>query len=281
MILPESIFSYLYISHRQNYLICKRAPLCIPPAYRTGKQKASITIEAALVMPFFFFALLALCCMLEVVSVRTSIRAGLQYAGKIAAEKAYERPFLIPGNLEEDLVSAAGSERLDRSIVEGGSSGIHCDRSYMSPLTGILELEARYRVCLPLPVFGHGTVPMAESCRVKGWNGYEKSGFSEKAEDIVYMTETGMVYHRDYHCSYLKPSVQLVPGAELERMRNKSGGKYYPCQNCGHLLPGGAAYITDYGDRYHTSLGCSGLKRTIYAVPLSEAVGKGVCSKCG
>nr|WP_191383892.1 pilus assembly protein [uncultured Lachnoclostridium sp.] len=238
-------------------------------------------MEAALAMPLFFFAVVALCYLSEVMAIRTSIRSGLQYAGKAAAESAYERPLLLPGSIEQDLVKAVGEERLDRSIVENGSSGVRCERSYMSMSTGIMELRADYRVYLPLPVFGRVVVPMEESCRVKGWTGYERAGFLAEDEETVYITETGMVYHRDPHCNYLELSIRMVPAGEIEHLRNESQGKYYPCESCSPEGAGGGVYITDHGDRYHGSLDCSGLKRTVYAVPLSEAVGKGACSKCG
>ena len=97
----------------------------------------------------------------------------------------------------------------------------------------------------------------------------------------MYVTETGMVYHRDYHCTYLELSIRMVPASALDGLRNESQGKYYPCSSCVHGEVHGLAYVTDYGEKYHSSLNCSGLKRTVYAVPLSEAVGKGACSKCG
>lgn len=72
----------------------------------------------------------------------------------------------------------------------------------------------------------------------------------------------------------------MVSDTEVKALRNSSGGKYYPCEHCGGGAAGGV-YITDNGDRYHSTLACSGLKRTVYAVPVSEAAGKGVCSRCG
>lgn len=280
MILPykaKNILSYFRDLPRKDPAVPRRAPLCTP-----GKHlKGSVTVEAALAMPLFFFAVLALCYMSEVTAIRTSIRSGLQYAGKTAAQSAFEKPFLLPGSLERDLVSAVGAKRLDRSIVEGGSGGVHCEKSYMSMSTGIMELRAGYSVYLPLPVFGRAVVPMEESCRVKGWTGYERAGFLAEDEETVYITETGMVYHRDYHCSYLELSIRMVRADSITHLRNESQGKYYPCESCARGGAVGGVYITDYGDRYHSSLNCSGLKRTIYAVPLSEAVGKGACSKCG
>lgn len=268
----KNMFSDQIISHRHNCHLNKRVPFCV---------SGSITVEAALTIPIFFLAVTALCYTLEVMAVRTSIRSGMQSAGKRAAVEAYLKPVLIPGEIEEEIVRAVGEDRLDRSIVADGSRGIHCEHSYMSPLTGIMEIRTSYEVRLPIKLFGEAAVPMEESCRIKGWNGYEKAPFSHGDESVVYITETGMVYHRDYHCTYLELSIKAALLNEVKNFRNKNQEKYHPCEKCGAINGGQKVYITDYGNKYHSSLDCSGLKRTIYAVPVSEAVGKGVCSKCG
>ena len=258
------------------------------PAKRTSffpfAVRASVTVEAALTIPLFFMAVLALFYMLEVMSIRTNIRCGMQYAAKAAAEQAGATGIASVSDLRADIVHAIGAERLNRSIVVDGAAGIQCEESKASALTGIMNLKVRYEVKLPLPVFAVPPVSMEESMRVKGWTGYVRTWDSGASEEIVYLTETGMVYHRDYHCNYLDLSIRAVSYADVSSLRNEDGGKYYSWEYCarGGMGSGqtGYVYITDYGDSYHTSVGCSRLKRTIYAVPLSEAVGKGACSKC-
>ena len=179
--------------------------------------------------------------LLEMMAVHTAVRSGLQYAGKKTAKESCVTQMLMPSRIENDLVYAVGEERLGRSIVRGGSSGIDCSRSKMSARTGIGKLTAEYQVVIPVPLF---------------------------------------VYHKDYHCSHLDLSIRMTHLELVEGLRNENGGKYYPCEHCvkGN---GGNIYITNSGDRYHSSLSCSGLKRTIYAIPISEAAGKGACSRCG
>lgn len=263
--------------HRQfskRFLCSKRASFCF------SGRKGVVTVEAALTVPLFFLAVLALFYMIEVMSIRTTIRSGMQYAAKEAAEGIYVNPLVTPGSLEADIVSSIGGARLERSIVVNGSGGIHCEKSRMSAVTGILELRAAYQIRLPIPVFAAAPVNMEESMRVKGWNGYVRTGFGEENEETVYITENGMVYHKDYHCNYLELSIRMVSYDEIDGLRNESQGKYHACERCVHGGAAGGVYVTDYGDRYHNSLSCSGLKRTVYAVPLTEAVGKGACSKC-
>lgn len=168
-------------------------------------------------------------------------------------------------------------------MIVGGSGGVSCKRSWAIPGMGVLELTAEYEVELPVPVFHIPVLHYKEKMRMKTWTGYVKTyeaGIGDN--ELVYVTETGIVYHRNYQCTYLEPSVRSVAKTQLVELRNSSGGIYHLCERCG-WMPGNDdnCYVTDYGDRYHTSLSCSGLKRKVYTVPLSEVKGKGACSKCG
>lgn len=264
----------------------KKLPLQSIYSYLSGRtsvsasEKGSITVEAALAVPLFFLAVVSLLYLMEITAIRTSMRSGLQYAGKKAAQEASVLTAVMPVKIEQDVIHAVGAERLDRSIVLGGSKGVSCSGSGISPHTGIGEVVVTYQVRLPIPVFGVPPLEYKEKMRIKAWTGYEKPGFPADDDETVYITETGLVYHKDYHCTYLDLSIRMVAPDELKSLRNSGGGKYHPCERCGKNSAGGV-YITDTGDKYHGSLSCSGLKRTIYAIPLSEAVGKGACSRCG
>lgn len=241
--------------------------------------KGSITVEAALAVPFFFFAVVCLIFLFEIMAIQTSVRSGLQYAGKMIAEECYPLSVINSENVEKYVVDAVGADRLERSIVVGGSTGIDCNASSMSVRTGIGKLTVTYQIRIPVPMIRIEGITREESIRIKAWTGYEREFFGVGEEEMVYVTENGIVYHKDYHCTYLELSIRMVTAESIESLRNSSGGKYYSCRLCG----GGSStnvYITDDGDKYHCSLSCSGLKRTVYAVPLSEVVGKGACIRC-
>ena len=71
-----------------------------------------------------------------------------------------------------------------------------------------------------------------------------------------------------------------MSSSAVDGMRNADGGKYYPCEGCGGN-PDETVYITDYGDRYHTDINCSGLKRTVEEIDIKDVGDRGVCKKCG
>ncbi|MDD3403866.1 MAG: pilus assembly protein [Hespellia sp.] len=243
-------------------------------------KRASVTVEAALALPLFFFAALLLIYQLEIRAVNVVVEAGANSAVKIAAKEMYLLPVLNPMQMESDMVTAIGNERLERSIVEEGSSGLNCSGSYASPQSGIIHMKVSYRIKLPFPAFAVPPVKVKQEFQIKGWTGYEKEGFGDGNAQVVYITDHAAVYHKDYHCTHLQLSVHRVLASEVGGLRNENGGKYHACVFCGHGAAN-AVYITDEGDCYHTRAGCSGLKRTIYAVSLSQVKGKGACSRCG
>lgn len=115
------------------------------------------------------------------------------------------------------------------------------------------------------------------------WSGI--SGKDRDEQDIedtmVYVTETGSVYHLSLSCSYLKLSIKYVSKKEAEGLRSSDGSKYYACERCDPTEDTQFVYLTEDGDRYHSDINCSSLKRGIRTVALSSLQGWRACSRCG
>lgn len=115
---------------------------------------------------------------------------------------------------------------------------------------------------------------------IRRWNGYDPAAGASD-DTVVYVAENGEVYHTDLSCTYIRLSIHTGRPSQLSFIRNKSGHIYHPCEVCGDAISG-VCYYTDYGERAHSSLTCSKLKRTIQTIPLKEAVKNyRPCSKCG
>ena len=238
----------------------------------------SVTVEAVICIPLFLYASICLIWMLELRTLQLTVRCALQEAGKNMAYSLVEVPVLVPAVLEGDVVNIIGRDRLENSCIV---DGIQCDKSYVRINTGVVELSASYKVRLPVPEFVIKPLCYEEKMRMKIWNGFYKTDISNwEHETVVYISETGLVYHLDSTCTYLEPSIKQVQASEIGNLRNEGGGKYYACGLC-LADKKEEVYITSYGNRYHGSSLCSRIKRTVYAVSLQDVKGKGACSKCG
>ena len=242
--------------------------------------KGIITIETALALPVFIFAILSLISVIEIHCVRVKVHYAILNAGREAAVCMADTNILNTGKLHSDIVKDIGSTRLNNSLVQGGEGGISCSGSYYSPMTGEINIRVQYKVKLPFPDFTHLNQTIEDGAKIRAWTGYYKVNEFPDNDTIVYVTKHGSVYHTDHNCSYLKPSIHFVPFSEIDSYRNKSGGRYKKCEKCVQKEASSGVYITENGDKYHNSLKCSGLKRTVYAVKKSEVEGKGGCSRC-
>ncbi len=249
--------------------------------YISQSYRSSVTVEASLITPIYLYAIICLLFLLEVMVVQLEVRAGMHQASRNLTEEAILIPMLSNQTIQEEVVEAVGATWLDNSIILDGGSGLDCSGSSVSLHSGILQMDVQYHIALPVPRFLELGMSFQEELRVKLWVGYRDTTFSER-EDIVYVTDTGSVYHIDYQCSHLQLSIHTELAEQLESVRNAEGEKYHSCAICKpDASEEGMVYVTKHGNHYHKTLNCSGLKRTIYAIPRSEVVGKGVCDRCG
>lgn len=264
------------------------------------KWNAVMTVEASLILPVFIMLLMNVLSIIEVYRIHSSVAESLWDEGRKTAKYCYlkEAAENISGLQESDisgigaLASAlSGSRDITRDldnypvwerIVSGGESGVWVNRKVEE--NGTIRIDCRYRIH---PLFMSLT-PISKEIENHycghAWIGYvpgDGKNVAGEDEVYVYITETGTVYHKNRECSYLNPSIRSIRVDNLDGVRNKGGAVYYTCPLCKDMAGGEICYVTDYGTNYHTSITCSGLKRTIYAVRLSETGGRSACSKCG
>lgn len=243
-------------------------------------SKGSLTVEASCAVCFFFFAMLCLLYLFEIMATQAIIKSALYGVGKEMAQEAYVSDLILPSRMEQKMVDQIGKERLERSMIVGGSKGIDCKNSFAYPGTSIMELSAMYSIQIPVPFFQIPVLKKEEVIRIKGWTGDKGTPHSGNSSDLVYVTQYGVVYHKDLTCTHLDLSIRQVERKEVQSLRNENGEKYQACSFCQGKGEATMLYITLQGDCYHESLACKGLSRKIYAIRQSDAYGLGGCSKC-
>ncbi len=259
-----------------------------------------MTVEASLVLPVFLMLFMNLLSIIEVYRIHSNVAATLWEQGRKTAQYSYLKnagngTWTDNGDIgvsyltgtavslisKQQIVKNLGSYPIWEKIVAGGTSGFTV--TGQTDHSGIITINCKY--CIH-PLFSALT-PLSKTMgnRYYGhaFTGYELGAGNDTGNEndsYVYITETGTVYHNHRECSYLNPAIHKVFVSQLGELRNYSGAKYYACPLCDDRSLGTSCYITDYGTNYHTDTGCSGLKRTIYEVKLSEVGSRRPCSKC-
>lgn len=256
--------------------------------------KAILTIETAVVLPFFVCFMVFVLYFFRLLQIQTGVSQALQYAGRrVAAEYSVQagKEKETDGKTEQsDLLGLVRARLLFEKqlkkqkcpirYISHGTAGISLMQSDFSD--HYVELKAVYRMKLPISLFGSIQYRIVQQAKCRKWTGYAIGQDTQDEETWLYYTEHGTVYHASRDCTHLDLSIRGITYTQVGSSRNKNGGKYHKCERCNHADIGNSmVYITDYGDRYHTSLVCGSLKRSIYMIRRSKATEKRMCSKCG
>lgn len=207
--------------------------------------RASVTVEAAAVLPLFFMAVITLAMFME--ALRLQGKSSIQLSNQ--ARKA--------------SVAAA--------VAGGAADGLYIDF--------FRQKSFQY----PFGLFGIPDLRIAVRARVYPWVGCEAGslggGGTAASEETVIVTENQSVYHTDPDCTHIDLAVIRTPVSQVGKRRNAYGRKYRPCSGfpSGYT---GDVYVTEKGDYYYPSTAYGSLTRHVRIVRQSEVSGLKECSRC-
>lgn len=249
--------------------------------------QGSLTLESAIVVPLFLLALLSILYIGEALLLYVNIEGALHQSVKEMSQAAYSYEEGVGASLigtayaKEKVIHNVGRDYLNRSPIRDGAEGLNFYHSRILD-NGNVDLIVTYYIHIPYSFLGIADYFVSQRVMAHGWIGYTGINIEYENSDeiIVYVTPHGTVYHKNRNCTHIQLSIQPYLKKDIEEKRNENGGRYYPCERCGSNSRD-IIYITDTGDRYHSTVTCSGLKREIMAVPLSQVGGRNPCSRCG
>lgn len=255
--------------------MCKEAAL-----YTRG----SFTLETAVILPLIAGFLVSILFFFRVMQVELEVYEALSFAGRktAAIHNLGDHSLAELAVAEGYFLSAFPRESVCERYVKGGKQGVSL---LTSDVYGdYVDLIAYYRISLPIAFFRKDSIWVYQESKSRKWTGNAPTAGEEALEEnpIVYVTPYGEVYHLQKDCNYLDLSIRSASFGQIGEIRNLNAEKYRACSMCvAENAQPYIIYITDYGTVYHANLSCSGLKRTIMAVQLSELEEElPPCSKC-
>lgn len=214
-------------------------------------RKASLTVEASVVLPVFLLAMLMLLGIIDLCRLKTEHQAELVMQAKELSMYAYLTPEL-----------------------------------YRDDYVDLYTIEA-YE--LPVKLFPFPDLKLAFRARIHTWTGRSDTDSAVEENDFgsdtaVYVSERETVYHTNAECTHLDLSIMQTNAGSLDKLRNAYGEAYHPCEKCCGTLNGEWShpdyYVTDHGNTYHVSKNCSSLKRTTKLVQLKDVTHLEECERC-
>ena len=252
---------------------------CCSVVDKNRYRSASLTAEAALVFPVFFFAVymlwqLFLLLLFQMDVCHEITETAMKYAHLGYPERKAEEQNVDISWLYQPLLWNAlpDSDRVE-------SLWVLC----LPEEDGSIQVRVNYRFICESVFFAKVKFPVQQTFRFYPYIGKtEEDLFAvEEQKDVVYMTEYGTVYHESRACGYLNVAVHSVEASGVGQERNSFGRGYTLCERCDNRENTGTVYLSAGGTKYHLVAGCPALKRTVTEKTREEVEGVPPCHKCG
>ena len=273
-------------------------------ASKVRPLRASLTLEAALVLPVFLFAMYLLILPMRMMDTSRKMLCICEAVCRNAAAGSYllQREEISVGEkgdaaqttaaaqdvqtvLREKavglLAATCAAEQLDDNFVED----IQFWRSRCMDDGEIITVTLDYRYRLPFSILGLTSLPQHVTASHRAWIGESRDSSSSQTgnsgdDTLVYIGRHSTRYHRTSGCHYLSNNLTPVPFSAVSAKKNSGGASYHACPRCAKGCSSGTVYIMPSGTAYHTDPDCSAIRAYVRAVPKSSVEHLGACSYC-
>ncbi len=247
------------------------------------RSQASLTLEAAMALPLYMFFFMSFISMIKMFTQSAGIDAAL--ARSAYDQAVYANALTLTGEdappLSTLVSDAYAAAEIKKSV---GDVKVSLIRSSVSEGSENIQLIADHSFAPGADFFSLGKTALCSTAYAHCWVGYSDgaAGANDGNERMVYITETGSVYHLSRGCSHLDLTIIAIKNGSQQSYTNSAGSHYSCCPLCGPAATSQSdIFITSDGTAYHSSLSCSGLKRTIYEIPISQVGSRSACKRCG
>lgn len=260
----------------------------------TSSAKASLTIEATLVFPFFILVIFSLMYFINIITLQTTLQIQLEecsrkinsfaYTKETSSDTAQQTEFLTLPLIYSYFFSDEVKQLCDEnSYIQGGHYGISFLSSKFDTKKGDCQLQIKYTIKLPFIPGNIIKISLSQKCHFKLFNGEQLSSSISEENPIVYITAHGSVYHKNKYCSYLIKYTDVINIESLSSYEIKKNKKLMPCTLCQHLYSTATIiYISRTGNSYHYSRDCHYLTNDIYEYHYNDVKNNyPACSRCG
>lgn len=249
----------------------------------------SVSVEAALVLPFFIAAVIAVMFYMQAMQVEMRVQkalynqmmkcSGVAYYLDVTDLSDTAEQMLEAEYIRSAVVDELGKSFIDSSYIVGGSSGIKVDL-FTEANQGYIDVKLVYYLSVPYNLFRLKPVKFVTRMKNHTWVGNVDEN-EEKEIQVGYITSNGEVYHLYKDCSYIYHYILESNQSLINTLRNNSGGKYLPCNICCKNDVSAIVYYTKNGTRYHQRADCNNLHSNVFSIDLSMAKKQyRLCSKC-